>query len=150
MSEQFPMWGPPHVWTIPELPAPKRADRDTEPAAIDGATFRTIRAALGLTTTDIAMWLQIAPRTVQRWDTRGLPEWAIIEVDALVQYTTAWVDRLAAGAEARIYPEATIDGRRTSGWRVLPDGRVLPESWWLTVVGRAAMRLPSLAVTWGQ
>lgn len=138
---RFPMWGPPHHDTAPEVEAPAFGDPEPgDDGAMTGAEFRAARESLGMNLADFAAWLNVNTRTIQRWEAAAPAGWGAYAISLLCEETDRWVDILARHrAEAMIY---------RSGWR-LHDGQwALPESWWRAVVGRARRLNPTLAVSW--
>lgn len=137
-AARFPTAGPPHFNEMPEgVPPVAGSTADSE---ISGAELRVAREALGMSAKDLAHWLGVGARSVQRWEAQTPPMWVDSMIALLTEESERWVDVLA-----RHRAEVTV---HHSGWRLHDDQWVLPESWWHVVVGRARRRNPTLAVEW--
>lgn len=131
------VWGPDHVDTLPDdLPKPMlEADEGRKPRT--GYALKLTRAALGLSAQDFATYLGVGLRTVQRWEKQPLiPDFAETALRELIFHTEQWVAAL---------DDADLIGTFAGGWRMVNE-RPLPESWWLTIVGRALYYRPHTPV----
>ncbi|MEZ2122986.1 hypothetical protein [Corynebacterium sp. CCM 9203] len=137
-----PDWFPGNL--PPEDAADPVPDGHTDHAYVmEPAELRARLDALGLSEMKAAQWLGIGDRTIRRWMAGTPPRSAdrfSAAIEVLMDTTDEWVDRLSTAAEVEVYHD---------GWRILDDGTVLPESWWRTIVGRAAHRNPQLIINWG-
>ncbi|MGP6175462.1 helix-turn-helix domain-containing protein [Corynebacterium sp. A21] len=129
---------------VTEMPRPVRRMVEQIPSRdpLTGAGLRAARDSLGLSAKDLAHALGASLRMVQIWETQDhIPSWVHGEVVFLVETTDLWIKTLAGTTgPVSIHRE---------GWRLVEDDRIMPESWWRTVVGRALDGNIALDVRWG-
>lgn len=131
------LWGP--VWTPerPDVTRPMVEDPD-RPDTLTGLELRLRREGLGLSAADLAVYLGVGLRTVQRWEKAPtVPAWADGELHILIAVTEEYETQLYHLAETIVH---------RGGWRMVED-RWVAEAWWRALVGRVLADHPALAVT---
>jgi len=106
---------------------------------MSGYTFRAIREALGLSTTDIADMWDIARRTPERWEAGRVPVplWAAESIAGLEERAAADTARLVAELHDTHVTTLTI-----------PDDE-LPERWHRAIAARVRREIPGLGIARG-
>lgn len=114
------------------------------------ARLTITREALGLTSSDLAYYLNVTPEEVHAWETSmdPIPDRYATKISDLERYTAHIIDNLAhklAGTSTnitkiRIYP--TDSALRNTH----PELKTLPASWWRIAVYHALTRHPHTPV----
>ncbi|PIS66334.1 hypothetical protein AZH46_07130 [Corynebacterium striatum] len=93
-----------------------------------GLALRVARESLGISAAHLAEYLGVGKRTAERWEKLDeIPGWVETALRKITFTTQMWESDLQDAGQVMIH---------TGGCRML-DGRPLPESWWIHLVGQA-------------
>lgn len=93
-----------------------------------GLALRVARESLGISAAHLAEYLGVGKRTAERWEKLDeIPGWVETALRKITFATQVWESDLQDAGQVMIH---------TGGYRML-DGRPLPESWWIHLVGQA-------------
>lgn len=124
-------------------------DPHDQPAPMSGATLRVTRERLGLTTRWLAEHLDVAERTVHRWENEHstIPPGVRRAVEHLAEETEQMVAENVA--ELLGTDRAVVETYRTDEHlaRHRPDAS-WPASWHRALVGRLALEVPGLGIVY--
>lgn len=123
------------------------ATPDAATDRMSAAEFRVVRESLGLTTRWVAEFLEVAERTVHRWEggQSPIPD-GVRRTMRYVEGNTA--DAVAAKTETcRVNPTRPLLTYRTDAeyWAEHPT-RSYPASWHRALAARVAREIPGLAI----
>lgn len=110
------------------------------------ARFRALRTACGISRSDLARILEVAPRTVRAWDYKAIAPaaaWCIVEAQAqrVTEEVDAALELLDEATEGRPAPERVELVAYVNDTSAKAAGLDIPATWHCATIGHIAMAM---------